>query len=621
MLTIAAKRGIDLEDIGTPFLEDIIKSALSHSIPLDRNVLHLRDHISLWGVLFGKRVIRTDRDTLKHGRTDRIGCNGHIHTLTVFGDTGQAENQALHQAVFGGLADFDHTVLAQVGNVQSDKRTVIVDRHFPLCIAVRLVIDRNLGLFHNIIAIDDLTGFGIAVFVCRSDHGDFFTVQIIDSEFRSAEVLSGFGVGFQNFNMPLFEPVIGIDRCQTAMCGINGDLPFRLTVRLIVKREGRLDHSVGAVRNICGFGISTIIGRPDGRYLCARHIVDRKDGSLERLIGTGRFFIDLNIALFQLIDGLDRYHAVIGSADCAGPLLGSRIGVVCRENRFHDPVGAKRQPLFGAGVAAAVGRTDGIFCSGRGIGGNKIGTAQCCALRILFIDFDFAGCLYEFRSNDLYDGFRVVTLRHADDGADFRSSIVTDMGHEMDPIIISCIECHMCDIPGRNVFENDERTDRYILAGNEIIAVRILAEADAACRSGTDPRIRSSVVCRCGAQIIWTGCAAGVNARNVGQIVVVHIRNIGGTAKTAALEFGDIRCEPGCRTAFCDGLRAVLIQPVGDFREIGRCAAAVLFENRSVILLRLHLVAGVFQSIQIDVIQHIGRNIRCRRRKNARRQH
>ena len=57
----------------------------------------------------------------------------------------------------------------------------------------------------------------------------------------------------------------------------------------------------------------------------------------------------------------------------------------------------------------------------------------------------------------------------------------------------------MCDIPGRNVFENDERTDRYILAGNEIIAVRILAEADAACRSGTDPRIRSSVVCRCGA--------------------------------------------------------------------------------------------------------------------------
>ena len=117
MLTIAAKRGIDLEDIGTPFLEDIIKSALGHSIPLDRNVLHLRDHISLWGVLFGKCVVRTDRDALKHGCAGRIGHSGHIHRLAVFGSAGQAESQSLHQTVFGGFADFDHTVLAQVGNV------------------------------------------------------------------------------------------------------------------------------------------------------------------------------------------------------------------------------------------------------------------------------------------------------------------------------------------------------------------------------------------------------------------------------------------------------------------------------------------------------------------------
>ena len=516
MLTIAAERGIDLEDISTPFLEDIIKSALGHSIPLDRNVLHLRDHISLWGVLFGKRVVRTDRDSLKHSRTGRISSDGHIHGLAVFGGAGQAESQALHQAVFGGLADFDHTVLAQVGNVQGDKRTIIVDRHFPLCIAIRLVIYRNFGLFHDIIAIDDLTRLGITVFACGSNHGNFFSVQIIDSEFRTTEILSGFSIGFQNFNMTLFESVIGIDRCQAAVCGINGDLPFRLTVRLIVEWEGRLDHSVGAVRNICGFGISTIIGRPDGCYLCARHIVDRKDGSLECLIGAGGFFVDLDIALFQLIDSLDRYHAIVGGADRAGPFLGSRIGVVRREDRFHDFVGAKRQPFFGAGVAAAVSRADGVFCSGRGVGGNKISAAQCCALRILFIDFDFAGCLYEFRSNDLYDGFRVITLGHANNGTEFRSTVVTDMRHEMDSIIISCVERYMGNVPGRDVLKNNERTDWDILAGNEIVAVRILAEADAACRSGTDPRIRSSVVCCCGAQIVWTGCAAGVNARNVG---------------------------------------------------------------------------------------------------------
>ena len=195
------------------------------------------------------------------------------------------------------------------------------------------------------------------------------------------------------------------------------------------------------------------------------------------------------------------------------------------------------------------------------------------------------------------------------------------MRHEMDSIIISCVERYMGNVPGRDVLKNNERTDWDILAGNEIVAVRILTEADAACRTGTDPSIRSGVICRCGAQIIRTGCVAGVNARNVWQIVVIHIRNIGGTAKAAALESGDIRCEPGCRTAFCDGLRAVLIQPVGDFREIGRCAAAVLFENCSVIPLRLYLVAGVLQRIEENIVQHLSRNVRCRRRKNARRQH
>ena len=73
------------------------------------------------------------------------------------------------------------------------------------------------------------------------------------------------------------------------------------------------------------------------------------------------------------------------------------------------------------------------------------------------------------------------------------------MKNKVGSVVITGVYGNMGDVPGRNVFENDERTDRYILAWNEIVAVRILAEADAACRSGIDPRIRSSVVCRCGA--------------------------------------------------------------------------------------------------------------------------
>lgn len=39
------------------------------------------------------------------------------------------------------------------------------------------------------------------------------------------------------------------------------------------------------------------------------------------------------------------------------------------------------------------------------------------------------------------------------------------------------------------------------------------------------------------------------------------------------------------------------------------------FENCSVILLRLYLIAGVFQCIEEHIVQHLCRNVKCRRRK------
>ena len=89
------------------------------------------------------------------------------------------------------------------------------------------------------------------------------------------------------------------------------------------------------------------------------------------------------------------------------------------------------------------------------------------------------------------------------------------MKNKVGSVVITGVYGNMGDVPGRNVFENDERPDRDILTGDKIIAVRILTEADAACRTGTDLSIRSGVICRCGTQIIRAGCTAGVNARNV----------------------------------------------------------------------------------------------------------
>ena len=170
-----------------------------------------------------------------------------------------------------------------------------------------------------------------------------------------------------------------------------------------------------------------------------------------------------------------------------------------------------------------------------------------------------------------------------------------------------------------NVLENNQRADRNLLFRSKIVAIIVLREIDTSRSAGANPLVCCRIVSRSRAKAIRTQNVARVNTSNVWQVIIVHIGYIGGAAKTAALESGDIRCEPGCRTAFCDGLRAVLIQPVGDFREIGRCA--VLFENRSVILLRLHLVAGVFQCIEEHIVQHLCRNVRCRRRENTRRQH
>ena len=322
MRSVIAKGIIDLQDIGTPFLQDVVKLALGHFIPLDRNILRLRDHIPVGGILFGKRVVRTDRDTLEYGRPGRIGHGGHIHVLSIFGCTGQAESQAFYQAVLSGFPNLDGAELAQIGNVQSDERTGVIERDRPLGIAVRLIIGRHLGLFYDIVTIDDLVGLCIARFIRWADHSDFFSGQIIDGELCATEVLPGFGIGFQDFNIPLFEPVIGIDRGQAAVCGINGDLPFALCVWLIVEREGRLDHSVSPVRNICRFGISPVIGRTDGGHFCTRQIVDRENGAFQRSIRFGCLFVDLDIALFQFVDGFNRHHTLVGGADRASPLFG-----------------------------------------------------------------------------------------------------------------------------------------------------------------------------------------------------------------------------------------------------------------------------------------------------------
>ncbi len=71
-----------------------------------------------------------------------------------------------------------------------------------------------------------------------------------------------------------------------------------------------------------------------------------------------------------------------------------------------------------------------------------------------FYKLRFCRPLYEFRSNNLHDfGFRIVTLGHTDNRADFRSSIVADMKNKVGSVVITGVYGNMGDVPGRNVFE------------------------------------------------------------------------------------------------------------------------------------------------------------------------
>ena len=261
---------------------------------------------------------------------------------------------------------------------------------------------------------------------------------------------------------------------------------------------------------------------------------------------------------------------------------------------------------------------NGVFRSGRGVGCNKIGAAQCCAIRVLFIDFDFSCCLYKLRYNDLCHSFRIIALRHTDDGTELRPTVIADMGHKVDPVIVTGIHGNMSNSTIRDVFENDQRANGDGFARHKIITVSILPEADAAGCSGTDPFVCRCIIGRSRAKIIGPGHIAGVDPRNVRQIIEVHIRHIRGAAKTAAFKCSNVRCEAGRRSALGNGFGAVSVFSIGDIREIRTGSTAEFLEDRAVVLLLLDFVAGVLQRIQIDVVQHIGRNIRCRCRQDTR---
>ena len=60
----------------------------------------------------------------------------------------------------------------------------------PFGVSIRLIVHRNLGFLDNIAAIGNLTGFGIAFGIGRTDNGNLFAIIVVDSEFCTTEVFA-----------------------------------------------------------------------------------------------------------------------------------------------------------------------------------------------------------------------------------------------------------------------------------------------------------------------------------------------------------------------------------------------------------------------------------------------
>ena len=111
--------------------------------------------------------------------------------------------------------------------------------------------------------------------------------------------------------MSLLKLVRRIDGREGAFRCVNGNCPLSLTVAFVIERERGLDYAVGTIRNICGFGITTVIGRSNSGYFSARGVINGKDGTAKSTVVLRSLLINLNVTFLQLVNCIDSDYIVL----------------------------------------------------------------------------------------------------------------------------------------------------------------------------------------------------------------------------------------------------------------------------------------------------------------------
>ena len=102
---------VDLEHVGSPFLEDIVELDLGHLVPFNDCALAFGDHVTDGGVDFLHGVILADEDVLKQRHAVFIGIGVFVNLFTGQGRSVKVEFHTFHETVLGGLNDFEVTAL------------------------------------------------------------------------------------------------------------------------------------------------------------------------------------------------------------------------------------------------------------------------------------------------------------------------------------------------------------------------------------------------------------------------------------------------------------------------------------------------------------------------------
>ena len=105
---------VDLEHVGSPFLEDIVELDLGHLVPLNDCALAFGDHVTDGGVDFLHGVILADEDIFEYCHAVFIGVGVNADLLAGERCSVEAELHAFHEVILGGLDDLEVAALQLV---------------------------------------------------------------------------------------------------------------------------------------------------------------------------------------------------------------------------------------------------------------------------------------------------------------------------------------------------------------------------------------------------------------------------------------------------------------------------------------------------------------------------